>query len=231
MDRVVWLVAGNKGGVGKSIVAKSMTDWLCSETVPVIVVEGDTRTPDVRAAFGGFLSTEKFDLSEARGWEEYSDFICNTEFNGHIVTNLPDAISDRLIFSLLALNELAVSHGIHVKLLFVINTLPDGLHLLERLGEGFKDIYIVKNLYFGAPHAFAPFDQMALLHQQYEDKVILLPRMNPNIMMVVREARMSFNKFIVQTGNSRSNTTYAKMVVADWRDAMYEALADTLQGS
>lgn len=230
MDRVVWLLAGNKGGVGKSVVAKSLTDWLRTEEVPVMVVEGDTRTPDVRAAFGGLLPTKKFDLTDTPGWVEYSDFLCQTDFNGHIVTNLPDAISERLIFCFSSLQVLAENYDIHIKLLFVINTLPDGLHLLDKLRGVFTDIYIVKNLYFGAPHEFLAFDANQSHQQQFEDQTILFPRMNPKIMMLVRGEQMSFNKFIAQTGDSKGNTTYAKLVVADWRDAMYEALEDVLQG-
>jgi hypothetical protein len=226
----VWLVAGNKGGVGKSVVAKSLTDWLQKEEVPLMVVEGDTRTPDVRAAFGGILPTKKFDLTDAPSWDEYSDFLCQTDFNGHIVTNLPDAISDRLILCFSNLKVLAGNYGIHLKLLFVINTLPDGLHLLDKLTDVFGEIYIVKNLYFGAPHEFVTFDSNQSRIEQFKDKVILFPQMNPKIMMLVRGEQMSFNMFLAQTGDKESNTIYAKLVVSDWQDAMHEALEDVLQG-
>ncbi|MFD2274825.1 hypothetical protein ACFS07_36680 [Undibacterium arcticum] len=51
MDKVVWLIAGNKGGVGKSVVAKSMVEWLRRNQTPVLIVDGDKRTPDVHASF------------------------------------------------------------------------------------------------------------------------------------------------------------------------------------
>lgn len=231
MDRVVWLVAGNKGGAGKSVVAKSLLDWLGKEEVPLMVAEGDTRTPDVRAAFGGLLPSKKFDLADAPGWAEFTDFLYRTPFRGHIVTNLPDAISDRLIPSISNMKKILDNYGIQIKLLFVINTLPDGLHLLDKLTGILTDSYVVKNLYFGAPHEFVTFDSNQSYQQHFEDKVIFFPRMNPRIMTLVRGEKMSFNEFIAQTGERKCNTIYAKIVVADWRDAMFEALDDVLQGA
>lgn len=226
MDRVVWLVAGNKGGVGKSVVAKGLADWLHAAEVPLTVIEGDTRTPDVRAAFGGLIPTEKFDLSEMPGWAKFSDFLCDSRLQGHIVTNLPDAVSDRLIFCFKSLKLLAENYGFHVKLMFVINTLPDGLQMLSTLSGIFNDIYIVKNLYFGAPTAFDEFDAIAP-DNLFEGKTIYFPRMRPQIMMVVRKQKLSFTRFIEQNGN----TIYTKLTVEMWREAMYEALENVLQGS
>lgn len=228
MDKVVWLVAGNKGGVGKSAVAKGMVEWLRLHETPVMVVEGDKRTPDVYDTFADFLPVEQFDLNEEIGWPLFSDFLCESEFDGHIVANLPDGISERAVLYFQRLERLALGYDFEVKVLFVINTLPDGLHLFEKLSESFKTVHPVKNLCFGSPSEFAHFDTKFLT--RFEGKSVLFPQMSPKIMMLVRESNLSFQQFAEQTGDARTNFTYAKLVVADWRDSMFEALDEILLG-
>ncbi len=228
MDKVVWLIAGNKGGVGKSAVAKAFVEWLKSHEAPVMIVDGDKRTPDVHEAFNELLVTKQFDLNDEIGWPLFSDFICETDFDGHIVTNLPDGISDRAILYFGRLEQLALGYKFEVKVLFVINTLPDGLNVFDRLSGSFKTIFPIKNLYFGAPANFNHFD--ITFAERYEGKLILFPKMAPRIMTLVRESGLPYQQFAEQTGDAKSNFTYAKLVVADWRDSMIEALDEVLLG-
>lgn len=228
MDKVVWLVAGNKGGVGKSAVAKGMVEWLRLHETPVMIVDGDKRTPDVHEAFNDILPTQQFDLNDEIGWPLFSDFLCETDFSGHIVTNLPDGINERAIDYFQRLDRLALGYNFEVKVLFVINTLPDGLHLFDKLSESFKSVYPVKNLYSGLQSEFDHFD--VAFGAKYEGKMVLFPKMSPRIMMLVRESSMPFQQFVEQSGDAKTNFTYAKLVVADWRESMFEALDEVLLG-
>lgn len=228
MDKVAWLVAGNKGGVGKSVVAKSMADWLRFHTVAMTIVDGDKRTPDLYAAFHGTTRGHQFDLNEETGWAELSDFLCDDKLQGHIVINLPDGISDRAIQNFHRLERLAASYGFAVKVLFVLNTLPDGLNLLMSLAESFASVIPVKNLFFGSASEFRHFDEC--FAGQFDDKTILFPSMHAGLMMVYRESHLTLSEFIEQTDDAASNFTYAKIAIADWRDSMFEALEDALQG-
>ncbi len=228
MDKVVWLIAGNKGGVGKSAVAKAVVEWLQSHETPVMVVDGDKRTPDVHEAFNELLTTEQFDLNDEIGWPLFSDFLCETDFAGHVVTNLPDGISDRAILYFQRLERLALGYNFEVKVLFVLNTLPDGLHLFDRLSESFKTVFPIKNLCFGTPAEFEHFE--ITFAARYEGKLVLFPKMAPRIMSLVRESGLPYQQFAEQSGDAKSNFTYAKLVVADWRDSMIEALDEVLQG-
>lgn len=228
MDKVVWLVAGNKGGAGKSVVAKAMIEWLRRNETPVIIVEGDTRTPDVHTTFQGSSKTVQYDLSDEPGWPQFSDFLCETTFVGHIVANLPDGLSDRMIVYFQRLQSLAVNYGFEVKVLFVLNNLPDGLALFHTLCESFENIFPIKNLHFGSPAEFNAFDVNFAV--KFEGRIVLFPRMQSKIMMLVRESSLSYQDFIEQTGDGKSNFSYGKIVVADWRDSMFEALDDVLLG-
>lgn len=228
MDRVVWLVAGNKGGVGKSAVAKALAGWLRARPVPVIVIDGDGRTPDVARAFEDSLHVSQMRLDEDGGWREYADFIGAHRLVGHLVTNLPDGISERAIGFLDRFRIVAEAHGFTVKVLFVMNTLPDGLHLLSELGFVMQSLYPIKNLHFGAAGSFSHFD--AAYGDTYADQTILFPALNPRIMSVARESGMSFGSFSTQRTESPSNFAMAKIAVAHWYADACESFADVLYG-
>jgi hypothetical protein len=240
MDRVVWLVTGNKGAAGKSVTAKSLAEWLHETEQPVTVVEGDRRTPDVAAVYEDTANgpTDRitfpcrhFDLQVEEGWPEFSDYLCTPDsdgvlVSGHVVTNLPDAITDRAMLYFERFVHLVQAYGFRVRVLFVMNTLPDGLHFFGRLIQVFPEVIPVKNLHFGKAREFKHFD--AAYGIEYEDRVLMLPAMNPRIMHVVRESSFSYRDFTTQRGNDVSNFTYAKITVAAWRDDMLEALDDAL---
>lgn len=228
MDKVVWLIGGNKGGAGKSVVAKALTEWLREQHVPVTIVDGDKRTPDVASVFSGTLPTIQFDLHEDAGWAFYSDHLCQKNIAGHVVTNLPDGINDRAILFFERFAMLARGYGYQVKVLFVMNTLPDGLHLFARLVQTFPEVIPVKNLFFGSPLSFGHFD--AAYGAEHGDRAVLFPAMNTRIMQVVRESNLAFSSFITQRDDAEANFTYAKIVVADWIDSMVEAFDDSLMG-
>jgi hypothetical protein len=225
MDKVIWLVTGNKGGVGKSVVAKSLVEWLKCREVSITVVDGDMRTLDVARVFETLYRTEKFNLRDETGWRLFSDALCQSDIEGHVVINLPDGIDDQSIqFFDECFITLMDGYRFQVKVLFVINTLPDGLIFFARMTESFPKVIPVKNLHFGTIGAFGHFT----CSQVYEDRTIFFPAMNPRIMQVVRESNLSFSEFARQAGDSKSNFIYAKIIVADWFDNMREALDDIL---
>ncbi|MFC7627073.1 hypothetical protein ACFQVB_04840 [Paraburkholderia humisilvae] len=228
---MVWLVAGNKGGCGKSVMAKALIEWLLSLSARVTVVDGDARTPDVSGVFSGVLPTREFDLHDADGWPLFSDFLCTTDVgnvlvDGHVVANLPDGINERAVLHFERFIRLVHAYGFQVRILFVMNTLPDGLHFFGRLAQIFPDVVPVKNLAFGKVREFEHFD--AAYGAAHDDRVFLLPAMNGRIMQVVRESSLSFRAFVDQQGDQESNFIYARVVVAEWRANLLEAFDDAL---
>ncbi|MBN3815220.1 hypothetical protein G3N57_00730 [Paraburkholderia sp. Se-20369] len=211
--------------------AKSLVEWLRSSSHAVTVVDGDTRTPDVAAVFSDVLPTHRFDLHDVNGWPSFSDFLCTADENGvvvtgHVVTNLPDGINDRAMLFFERFIRLVQAYGYTVRVLFVMNPLPDGLHFFGRLIQCFPSVTPVKNLNFGKVREFEHFDDA--YGPEHGERALLLPPMNPRIMQVVRESNLSFSDFIAQQGDEESNFVYAKIVVSEWRDNMIDALDDAL---
>jgi hypothetical protein len=226
VDKVLWLVTGNKGGVGKSVVAKALVEWLEAGSVDVAVVDGDKRTPDVAAAFAERLRTEAFDLQEETGWSRCGDYLCRLDHDGHVVANLPDGITERTVRFMERTVSLVENYGYATKALFVMNTLPDGLSLLKSLNASIPSLVPVKNLHFGRARAFTHFDEA--YGAELEPRTVLFPAMSPNVMRVVRESHLSYAGFVAQRGDTVSNLLYPKVVVADWSLAVTEVFDDTL---
>ncbi|KAA0178804.1 hypothetical protein FX016_23000 [Cupriavidus gilardii] len=208
-----------------------MVEWLRQGGMPVTVVDGDARTPDVAAVFTDVLPTLRFDLHDASGWPAYSDFLCTADddgvlVSGHVVTNLPDGINERAMLFFERFMHLVQAYGFEVRVLFVMNRLPDGLHLFGRLQQAFPDVIPVKNLAFGKVREFEHFD--LAYGAALDDRVVLLPAMNPRIMEVVRESALPFSAFLDQSTDQESNFIYAKLVVSEWRDSAFEAFDDVL---
>ncbi|WP_042688053.1 hypothetical protein [Candidatus Glomeribacter gigasporarum] len=231
MYKIIWLITGNKGGCGKSVMAKCMVEWLHNLSTFITVVDGDTHTSDVATVFSDYLSTAQFDLHDVTGWLSFSDYLCAPNrdeklISHHIVTNLPDRMSYQVMSFFERFIQLTQAYDFQVKVLFVMNALPDGLYLFGKLTTVIPEVIPVKNLAFAKAREFIHFD--ATYGLQQKRRILLLPGMNPRIMQVVRASNLSFADFLSQTGNQESNFVYAKVVVAEWRERMLEALNDTL---
>lgn len=227
MDRVLWLVTGNKGGVGKSVVAKALVEWLHDGGVDVAIVEGDQRSPDVAAPFADRLTIGTFDLQDETAWARCADYLCHLDdHDGHVVANLPDGITERALRFIERTVSLIGNYGFSSKAAFVMNNLPDGLSLLTHLETCVPCLVPVKNLHFGRPRSFTHFDQA--WGAERESRTVFFPAMNPTVMNLVRESHLSYSDFIVQRGDAPTNLLYPKFVVADWLLAVGEVFDDTL---
>lgn len=228
MGKTVWLVTGNKGGAGKSALAKLLIEWLKGHRLQVRVADGDARTPDVAQAFRSACKVWTFDLNDEDGWPAFADWLYGTEVsNGHVVTNLPDGISERALRFLHRFRELGIGCGWRIRVLFVMSNLPDGLPMFARLERTFPDVLPIKNLHFGKPSSFADFDHA---FPELADQCALFPALSTPVMTAVRQSNLPYAEFATQRGNSRTNISYHKAAVAQWQVAAWEALDDFLLG-
>lgn len=83
---------GGKGGVGKSMMAAAITDYLMVSG-KVALIEADTQNPDVSRMFGTRVQTLKEDLRSSNGWMSVMDFIA-AHPSYDIVINTPAGIGD-----------------------------------------------------------------------------------------------------------------------------------------
>ena len=84
------IVAGLKGGTGKSLYAVALIDYLRARDLPVLVVETDTGNPDVADVYGKRqgerLRVERCALEDAYGWRELVAHLA--DHRGYAVVNM-----------------------------------------------------------------------------------------------------------------------------------------------
>jgi len=156
-NRPIYFVGGDKGGVGKSLVAMALIDYLAGKGQPLVLVETDTSNPDVYRSYeseAGVLA-ESIDLDRADGWitavnlfDRHPDraVVINTAARNHVGltaygATLHDALPD-LRRPLICL--------------WVINRQRDSLNLLKTFADTMPDatIHVARNLYWGTPEKF-----------------------------------------------------------------------------
>lgn len=214
-----WIIAGNKGGVGKSLVAKLLAEWLVKEKREVSIVDGDVRTPDVYQAFHQDHLCKQFDLADWDGWLALTDEMHSLE--GDVVINLPDGISAKAVDWFSRFNPMVTDFGFDITALFVINTLPDGLEFYPELKRCFPNSRPVKNLYFGPMDAFRHFDGLA----EDASESIILPAMNRELMSAVRNTKYSFSEYL-DGGDNPDVFLLARLALEDWLGECFDALDD-----
>src|SRR5260363_121572 len=74
-SKSVILFHGDKGGVGKSWTCSIFLDWLVKCKLPVTLVDGDTRNPDVSRMFSDLMPTLNANLRIHDGWMDLTDFM------------------------------------------------------------------------------------------------------------------------------------------------------------
>lgn len=221
----VWMVCGNKGGVGKSVASKAVVDWLVEKDYRVAIADGDLAA-DVAMAFDGQLNGARMDLATAEGWAELTDWLCANQDLGQVVVNLPDAVTERTLTHLERYRPSVDAFGYRTVSLFMMNTLPDGLSLLPRLVRTVHDVYPVKNLFFGASGDFIAYDKKYGRH--FPDKTIYFPAANARVMNQIREDGKSYRSVLSPNGGARCCTTYARLVLVEWLDSVSRAFDESL---
>jgi hypothetical protein len=151
---------GDKGGVGKSFECSVHLDALlvAGKKDKVIVVESDTRNPDVARVFQSHFRLEQIDLKLHDGWMTLVDLLADHK-DHEIVVSLPAGIGHFLEeeseFLVTALQDLG--HGL--KVFWPINRLKDSIILLMEflknpLSDHAEEIIVCLNGFFGEQKKF-----------------------------------------------------------------------------
>jgi len=155
----IYMIGGSKGGVGKSLVAMALLDYLHEQSVPMLLIETDTSNPDVAKAYGATIKTEKVPLDAKDGWLTLIDKIeANKEAT--IVINSAArnnaAVTDFGAILAGALDELKRE----LVTLWVINRQRDSLELLREYTAvlGCGRMHVVRNTHYGTAEKFALYN-------------------------------------------------------------------------
>lgn len=166
-QKTVWMVSGNKGGVGKSLFCLALASALDILGEKYAVLDGDGRTGDVYAAFARKCPARHGDFRELRPESHMCTFDKTYEdmlhqllrSSPHLIINTPDGADSILLKWFDVTLQHTESNNCQFKFVYLMSDRPDGLEILRDLGAKFHYLYPVRNLHFGDESLFAVFNQ------------------------------------------------------------------------
>lgn len=166
-DKTVWMISGNKGGVGKSLFCLALASALEMRQIKFAVLDGDKRTGDVHSTFLRKCPAREADFRSLNPWSHQDpndakyDVMINQLLNAspHLIINTPDGADNILMKWFDMTLKHTETHNVLFKFIYLMSDRPDGLNTLPDLIERFSFLYPVRNLHFGTINLFAAFNR------------------------------------------------------------------------
>jgi len=147
------VVHGDKGGVGKSMVAMALANYLMAGQ-KVAIIEADTRNPDVARMYSNNLPVAQTNIRSENGWMDVMDFVM--KHPGYtIIMNTPAGIGENMKGDMESFASFLQSQEapVEMELWWVMNHHHDSVNLFNEAykayGQNFARLRVVCNLHFG----------------------------------------------------------------------------------
>ncbi|WP_205182599.1 hypothetical protein [Burkholderia sp. LMG 13014] len=166
-NQQVFLIHGDKGGVGKSFFHHTFVDRALAGGVPMAVIEADTRNPDAIRVFEGLTDCQTINLRRDDGWMDVIDFI-KQHPRQHVAVSLPAGIGESMKKEFTDFCRFLKTKvpGAKIVLVWLINLFPDSVNLLyetwREIGEHVSKVVVVRNLIFGGEDQFFVWNESPL---------------------------------------------------------------------
>ncbi len=184
MNSPIVFVSGSKGGVGKSITAMAVLDYLTVGQKLVKLVESDTSNPDVWKSYNRSVECEQVNLDDVEGWIQLVN-TCDAQSFKNVVVNTParnnSGVKKHGDILTNSLHEL----GRPLVTLWVINRQRDSLDLLSEYLDLMPGgvVHVVQNGYFGEEKKYELYRASALHERiaQQNGKDLFLPDLSDRV--------------------------------------------------
>lgn len=232
--KVVWMVSGNKGGVGKSLFCLALASLLERRKETFSVLDGDGRTGDVFASFRRKYPARQADFRLLRPEShmcaqdgEYEALIRQLLLTStHLIINTPDG-ADTLLMKWF---DVTLSHteqnNFQFKFMYLMSDRPDGLELLPELSTRFLALYPMRNLYFGRVDRFATFN---LDHAHMFHEVLDFPALRADEVRLLFDAHTYPAEALREKQDGRYRWhTLARARIRQWQARVEETLRNVV---
>ena len=225
----IHFVGGEKGGVGKSLVARLLSQWFIDREAPFAGVDADTSHATLMRTYGGY--------AQAADLEDYAsaDEIVNRALAAErsVVVDLP-AQSRRALERWLDSADIvrfARESGIRLTLWHVSDGSVDSVKDLTRtldMGQGAFEIVVVKN--HGRGKDFSYFDESEAPRRLGERgaRVVDLPELDLPTMTRIDRLNASLWAAVNQPEGEQALTPMQRQRARLWLERCYQALAPAL---
>ncbi|MDY6936926.1 MAG: hypothetical protein SWY16_04595 [Cyanobacteriota bacterium] len=127
-------VGGEKGGVGKSLVARTLSQYLLDNNLSCILFEADRSNPDLARIYGKTLPCQFAVFSEGERYEDTANKVFEAAITSRVLVNLPAQVfpamkkwyADNELF------EVAAEEDVSITIWFVADGGYDSLTLLAK---------------------------------------------------------------------------------------------------
>jgi hypothetical protein len=194
----IHLADGNKGGVGKSMLARTLYQYFLDQGMPVLGVEADVDSPDFK---GIYKEAAVSRFSEDENLAEQANNIVNwaIEERKNIVVNLPATVHKPFSTWLNHYNILTLLKTADIELVkwFVCTGEYDSMKSLgislKTFGSGVRHV-IVRNQKYGDWSFFDQDEEVQALIKQYDCPVMDLPKLPLQIASRMLQQRLTFTE-------------------------------------
>jgi len=231
MKDTIFYVGGSKGGVGKSMVALTLVQFLIDkygDGKTIHLIETDESNPDVGRVYRGQIPVSNVMLDDKEnGWILLSNIIessSNSLFviNSAARSNMGVAKHGVNFSAILA--EAAIPYDFVT--FFPINRQKDSVLLLCDYLKAmtFGNVYVVLNTYFGNPEQFGLFakyyDSVPILQQRVSDILDF-----PELSDILADEFYTGGKTIPETISNLG--AFARQSFKSWREKVYKMFEKT----
>jgi hypothetical protein len=226
MNRIHF-IGGEKGGVGKSVVARLLTQYFIDRSLPFAAVDADNSHATLLRHYADY--TRAADMARLESMDEIVALA--TEADRRVVVDLP-AQSDRLLSAWIAeggVLDLTRDCGCQIVLWHVMDDGKDALAALERLLDRYKrdvSYAIVRNL--GRGKDFSLFERSPVRAKAAElrAQVIDLPELPGGAMQKIDRLDASFWAAVHNTAfGADAFSRMDRQRIKVWLQASFEQIA------
>lgn len=219
----IHLIDGEKGGVGKSFVAKTMIQYALDRGLAHTAVEADRSNPDVANIYGD--NCKRAILSENEKQAHKSDRIFELALSSPLIVSLPSQVhkSLRVWIEKNKLLEVAPKYGVKFQKWFVCNGEFDSTKLFVTSLQYYEDKLphiLIRN--FGLCDEWGQVDDdkpLQKLIKKYQVKVIDFPKLGYNERYLINKEQLTFG----DAKTSDKLTILAKQRVVNFLNSAYTA--------
>ena len=222
----VFVIAGGKGGVGKSTVAFSLVDYLERRGKQVVIVDADTANQDFFKAYrDSGLPVHMVDMTKEAGWASLID-ICLQSTDHTVVVNTKGSNSDEILEYGPLFEEVLPDLRGRVVAFFVIERSMDSALHLRKFHDAMPSlrIHVLKNQRFGDEAVFTSYDNSTVAQELAAagGMVVPFPKGSDRITEGYRTARATLQK-------TADGSVFDRALVIQWRKKI-DIVFDELTG-
>ena len=214
---------GDKGGVGKSTMARATLDYHLRNDHQIIAVDADTQNPQLHRGYKDTMTVHRIDVFGRDGYDQILNLFAEND-GSDLLIDLPAGAGRTLnrLVNDFGLGDALADLNARMTLAFGINRGKDSLIALKETFDLTNklpiDYVVIKNLYFGSPERFERFNQSKTRNAISENGGIELelPELFDSVYDVLDEKNLPFKDAVQSSTLSFAQKRRLQQFIKNW---------------